>query len=1667
MSRLYVVILALCVYCISSAQNINVNKQYLNSSKSNIVNNDSSTYYRLTSTDNNNNTLQEVKDFYLNDTLQFQGRLSQALPDVYEGICTWYFPNGNKKIEAYFINGELAGKTSEWYENGRISYEGYFQQDIPNSRHVYWNNNGTFSAVLFYKDQQEVDIIDIYQQSPDYDETNVHTTLRNVGKFLYHRFKKDAADAFAFNYLGERMFAQSRYQEALSFYFVSKYIKELLSLNSNLHIVLNNISETYAALNKGQLAQQYKKEANKWALITNAEPNVSISDAPSMFDVPSPYEKQKSINANIQTDSYSATYGQNNAPTTTLPATKQPAPITAETENTNKTTTKDVANNPQQPINVIGVPAQEETASIINNKPPDKQENIPDTDAKSDEIITDLPATIATNAKTTTSQANDNNSNNIEIATTPLPLPATDNDNTTVVKQITDVSNMEESNNKAYSTPKEGKNKPEVSNKKEQAINKQYQTAQPKIATNSTDNNETINKNKQKPVASTPPLVTANTATSASEEALPETATTKTATLTEDIDIPNVTATTEQETKKAINKAETAKTINNTTADTPTKAEQIAAEAIPNPEPVKDDNTQEIVQNNPVEPTGLLQPATDNDEEVEEKLVAIQKTTAVAPDNKPPRSKKQKRKQAKAANSSKALTDIEVAEEPLAKTAAVDNTAKVQVIDNLKESNLEVITEEEALAEQNNTILSTTPAEVTPEANKESSTTTITNKTMEQEVENNTSITAAEANTTTNTAKDNANKESEFIETMTEEQIEVMEEEQMLAMTTRTPESPQPTKKDIAPARAAGNTTIAANAAGFDWNRGIQQVGPRVRTDVPIRLKVDPANGYYYSEEERMVLLESLSDDFETNITSDPRGATKLVDVGLELANEGNYKKAIGVFSLSKDVWKQNGSPDGETIALGNMGYAYQKQKDFDTALTYYDEVESRSRNYGLTASLAQVLQNKGDIYYQKNSPFQAIAAYQEAANLYRKTGNLDKLAEAENKKGHAYYNKGDYDKAVSSYQQARKAAEEGSNEALLSDALNNIATLSYIKGNYDEAIKQYLHARNIAEREFHEPQLAALYNNIGVQHHLKGDLAEAENFYQRAYKIWESLGRNEQLRTPVSNLAVLFIDMGAFEKAMNKFSRYNELKHKQYHTTDNSTHRQLSILTDRGVFDKAINTALNWSQPEKAFIYIETLKNQQFAEALAVNTSTSFYLDNDIHQEEKQLLNHLQAINYQLTEASNDTTRQELLAERAAVINKLEDFTKTLRVRASEYSALKYPTLASIEAVQAVILPNEVVLNYFVGEENIYVILIAKNLYQSFKLENATAIEVQFDQFKTQFIDVAQEGVALGKNKLLKKAEKAYPETAFALYQSLIQPVEASGLLGDKDLIIIPDGFLNYLPFEALLTDATPQFLTDYNYLIRTYHISYYPSSTTLTHERENAFDNFSFSSENLLVLADPILNGTQKLKKLDVIEAGYYGMRQGAASNYMQPVSKPLTDVSGIQEHFTKNTTILTQGDASETALKSYSKTRYRNIHFAAPAVLNSKYPEMSLIALTETTKDDGLFNLHEIMSLQLSSNLISLPICINGIGRSAKGTDVSTWVRGLMYAGTPSVIYSLWHVPSKANTDFFATFYENLKQGDIKSNALYNTKIQLINNGQWAHPIYWASFVLSGEK
>jgi len=460
-----------------------------------------------------------------------------------------------------------------------------------------------------------------------------------------------------------------------------------------------------------------------------------------------------------------------------------------------------------------------------------------------------------------------------------------------------------------------------------------------------------------------------------------------------------------------------------------------------------------------------------------------------------------------------------------------------------------------------------------------------------------------------------------------------------------------------------------------------------------------------------------------------------------------------------------------------------------------------------------------------------------------------------------------------------------------------------------------------------------------------------------------------------------------------------------------------------------------------------------------------------------------------------------ELDEELEKLQTEFEEIENQIRTASPRYASLTANKPLTLAEVQQNVLDDQTVLfEYALQTDDSYLFVASKSAVNLFKLPPRSNVDKLAMDLRAQLIpsklqrrlvgiDVAEANRGLGIAATAPEDVAPFIAASNALYKVILEP--AAGMIGEKRLMVVADGALNYVPFEVLLKTADSGDFSSLGYLVKTNEVIYAPSASVVGAIKQQRTKN---DSRAMLIIADPVFNSNdaraQKKTAAAASDAEVRGLGiQSAVTDVggsapapnAQMEGLPLMRLNGTRTEADQISKLAkTSGgqadvwldlDANEDNLDARDISKYRVIHVATHGLLNAERPQFTgvVLSLVGNKTHDGFVRTDEVFNLRLGSPLVMLSACETGLGKEKRGEGVMGLTRAFMYAGAPTVGVSLWSVADKSTADLMTDFYRRLfssTQGTTSSGALRGAQLAMISGKKYSAPFFWAPFVLVGD-
>jgi CHAT domain-containing protein len=757
------------------------------------------------------------------------------------------------------------------------------------------------------------------------------------------------------------------------------------------------------------------------------------------------------------------------------------------------------------------------------------------------------------------------------------------------------------------------------------------------------------------------------------------------------------------------------------------------------------------------------------------------------------------------------------------------------------------------------------------------------------------------------------------------------------------------------------------------------------------------------------------------------KAAKAALQMGDRFKQAGKYQEALDHYAKARDVESLPGAVRAD--ALNAIALVYAELYLHDMAEDYFSQALEAAHAGGDLPAQVRALTGLGELYHQQGLTEKALRCVTRALQLSKQGHAEDDPAllylqgQMSQKQGSFENAKGAFEAALATY---RKAGDTAGQVKILCA----LSSLSLLVSQKQAALEQAGEAVDLADKEGNRSpnmtdQINALklrwpaYLNRARAERALGEKKHAQKSYFWAVNLFKAVWWPVYLATEAGAVASREEAQAAYREYVDLLMEQGEFK-EAYNLADEAKGR--TLLNFIGAQQK--------NPPSKDSKYAAPLR--ELSESIARRRSQ--LLAENLGPEQ-------QAKVQKEIEGDESKVREIQLQDEMA--------------HAKERLVWTPPALA--EDLQKQMAGDQVALAEFsLGENHSFVWLFARGEVYYEILPPRQEIEKAVRPYLDS-LAAAPNALFIQRDiaKLRGQAEGLFT----TLFGRLAPQVEAA-----PRLIVVPDGLLHYLPFEALMHDG--------RYLIEEHEISYDPSASLLGLWQDSGSRVDGGDKLELLAVGDPVFepkapaagkrprNGSHKPARLTLTARGF-----GLA-----PLPRTRDEVQQIAGLFPADRRrVLLGSESTESAIKHEPLRRYRRLHFATHSLIDEQNPARSAVVLTpdDGAGEDGFLEASEIARLGLDCDLAVVSACQTGRGKLLSGEGVVGLSRAFLYAGARTVVVSLWNVSDISTAQFMKNFYQDLTGGMANAAALRRAKLQMLNGGQQTrHPYYWSSFVMIGK-
>jgi CHAT domain-containing protein/Tfp pilus assembly protein PilF len=823
----------------------------------------------------------------------------------------------------------------------------------------------------------------------------------------------------------------------------------------------------------------------------------------------------------------------------------------------------------------------------------------------------------------------------------------------------------------------------------------------------------------------------------------------------------------------------------------------------------------------------------------------------------------------------------------------------------------------------------------------------------------------------------------------------------------------------------------------------------------------------------------------------------------------GDYRRSLPQYQKVLELYRGLNFERGESDTIGNIGGVYLLLGQYHEALRYYQQALAISERQKLKVSASQDLGNIALCYLGIGDVARAIDHFDRALQLAREAGAAKEEADWLRGKASALVRLGKYAAAFEGFEQALGVYDRAKLRIELVEALNDVGALLARLGDGASAERSFRRAIEIARAIDNEPGVTANLVALGDLEHRRKRLDEAAALYRDALARATAAGDRGGAAGIRVALAVVSREQGRLDEASAEagraidearalggrpveaealFARAEVARTRRQNDDalrDNAAAQEIatalgdpelqwrvgygqgqalealgrnddaaaayrravaliedvrsqlrderfraSYLEDKyQVYVSLVQLLLKLGRTQEAFTYAERLRARQYLEWM--NRGVPPIQDEARRQAELALRERVRQLQRAIDEEHvrpEGERRQALDLFSAELIDAERDYQAALAVLLRDepaYAAARALASVSSDDVRRKLAADTALVEYVVADEGVSIFVI-----------RSTGIQAKTVTIRS--VDLAAK-VELLRDLIVREAGTDWQAPAASLYQTLVAPIEQAGWLADvHQLYLVPHGILHYVPFAALPRGREQ----GARLLVNDYVIAYLPAAAALADGTGDGNRNGNGWAAQSVMAVAPARTGLQ------------FSQQEAAA-------------VAGL---FPKERLLLVGNRATETAFKT-SAGRYDVLHLATHGYFNRFNPLLSGLELEPDAKEDGRLEVHEILGLKLAARLVVLSACDTALGGGyfaevPSGDDIVGLTRAFLFAGSPSVVASLWAVNDRSTMGLMSGFYGKLSS-ENKATALATAQRELVaRGGRYAHPYFWGAFVLVGQ-
>jgi CHAT domain-containing protein/tetratricopeptide (TPR) repeat protein len=850
--------------------------------------------------------------------------------------------------------------------------------------------------------------------------------------------------------------------------------------------------------------------------------------------------------------------------------------------------------------------------------------------------------------------------------------------------------------------------------------------------------------------------------------------------------------------------------------------------------------------------------------------------------------------------------------------------------------------------------------------------------------------------------------------------------------------------------------------------------------------------------------------------------ALALNNIGLLAYDQGDYQEALDWYAKSLAISEQNGDDTGAARTLNNIGAAYSFANALDSARPPLERslaIGDRLKNPRLVAN---ALNNLAVLDGMRGDYARALSVLQRSYNLEASSGSPRNLAITRLNIGNVYLNQGDDTQAAQQFEQALALADKLGVRQLSAIALMGLGNVALERGDVADAVRQFERSLVVFREINDKPNIANTLSMLATALGGDGHYDRALVMLRESIELQKTIGGSDLPRI-LTRVAAMHNGAKQYREALNAAKQAitlaapRELREALWRghleaarahaglaeakTAEAELSRAITVIEDlrhhvaggeleqRTFFEnklapyhELIGLLVAQRRYAEAFTYAERARSRVLVDVFRSGRTPLATLTADEAARDQQFQIRLASLNARVLReqgidsgsasgggsgsgsgsgngadpkrSSVDPKRPNIAAERDAVRLEYEAFRTGLYARHARLKLERGETnpLTLSDAVAVSRARQSAIVEFMVTEAQTY----------------AFVLDGERPQARVQafVLPISRKALTARVDELVKQItnrDVAFRAAAIDLHRILLGEVTRR-LTPGRALIVVPDGVLWQLPFQALLA---PSGL----YLIYERMVTYAPSVSALKLMIAAKQQRGPQSATRLLAFGNPAWNTASSGADAAPSAANSGESTPPAAAlraETFTPLPHAEDEVKQLGHLYGDASSLVRIGaEAAESRFKDEAKAA-DVLHLATHGVLNDASPLYSYLLMASTAegdRNDGLLEARELLRLDLRASLAVLSACDTARGRVAAGEGVVGFSWALFVAGVPTVVVSQWKVDSASTSELMVEFHRRRRAGESDARAMQGAVRTLRENPAYRHPFFWAPFIVVG--